>query len=226
MLWRGATEWPAFLTGRSMIVAGGLSAKMVVYPIAEGSRPDRKLTNWAVVARVGEGGAPPQKEDWSRPGRREELTPHVARFAIPHVDVEALIAATPEFWEYPMCDRDPLPRWSHGRVTLLGDAAHPMYPVGSNGASQAILDARCLADALGRAEHPMAALARLRGRAPAEDRRDRARQSQGRPRGRHRRRRGARARRLRPTSTRCCPTPSARRSCAATRRRRASPRSR
>ncbi|MFL4975660.1 MAG: flavin-dependent oxidoreductase [Microvirga sp.] len=159
MLWRGATEWPAFLTGRSMIVAGGLSAKMVVYPIAEGSRPDRKLTNWAVVARVGEGGAPPEKEDWSRPGRREELTPHVARFAIPHVDVEALIAATPEFWEYPMCDRDPLPRWSHGRVTLLGDAAHPMYPVGSNGASQAILDARCLADRLAAAESPMAALA-------------------------------------------------------------------
>ncbi len=84
--------------------------------------------------------------------------PHVARFAIPHVDVKALIAATPEFWEYPMCDRDPLPRWSHGRVTLLGDAAHPMYPVGSNGASQAILDARCLADALSLAEHPMAAL--------------------------------------------------------------------
>ena len=60
----------------------------------------------------------------------------------------ALIEATGEFWEYPMCDRDPLPRWSHGRVTLLGDAAHPMYPVGSNGASQAILDARCLADRL------------------------------------------------------------------------------
>ena len=158
MLWRGATEWPAFLTGRSMIVAGGLSAKMVVYPIAEGWRPGIKLTNWAVVARVGEGGAPPEKEDWSRPGRRAELMPHVARFAIPHVDVKALIAATSEFWEYPMCDRDPLPRWSQGRVTLLGDAAHPMYPVGSNGASQAILDARCLADALSLAEHPMAAL--------------------------------------------------------------------
>jgi 2-polyprenyl-6-methoxyphenol hydroxylase-like FAD-dependent oxidoreductase len=159
MLWRGATEWPAFLTGRSMIVAGGLSAKMVVYPIAEGPAPDRKLTNWAVVARIGDGSTPPpRKEDWSRPGRREELMPHVERFAIPHVDVKALIAATPEFWEYPMCDRDPLPRWSHGRVTLLGDAAHPMYPVGSNGASQAILDGRCLADALAGAEHPMAAL--------------------------------------------------------------------
>ena len=84
--------------------------------------------------------------------------PHVQRFRIPYVDAKALIEATPEFWEYPMCDRDPLPRWTHGRVTLLGDAAHPMYPVGSNGASQAILDARCLADRLVSAEHPMHAL--------------------------------------------------------------------
>ena len=84
--------------------------------------------------------------------------PHVQRFRIPYVDAKALIEATPEFWEYPMCDRDPLPRWTHGRVTLLGDAAHPMYPVGSNGASQAILDARCLADRLVSAEHPVHAL--------------------------------------------------------------------
>jgi len=159
MLWRGATEWPAFLTGRSMIVAGGLSSKMVVYPIAEGWRQGIKLTNWAVVAKIGEGGVPPRKEDWSRAGRREDLMPHVVRFSIPHLNVQKLIESTPELWEYPMCDRDPLPRWTHGRVTLLGDAAHPMYPVGSNGASQAILDARCLADHLVRAEHPMQALA-------------------------------------------------------------------
>ena len=159
MLWRGATEWPAFLTGRSMIVAGGLSSKMVVYPIAEGWRQGIKLTNWAVVAKISEGGVPPRKEDWSRPGRREDLMPHVVRFSIPHLNVQKLIESTPELWEYPMCDRDPLPRWTHGRVTLLGDAAHPMYPVGSNGASQAVLDARCLADHLVRAEHPMQALA-------------------------------------------------------------------
>ena len=91
-------------------------------------------------------------------GRFEDLMPHVQRFRIPYVDAKALIEATPEFWEYPMCDRDPLPRWTHGRVTLLGDAAHPMYPVGSNGASQAILDARCLADRLVSAEHPVHAL--------------------------------------------------------------------
>jgi 2-polyprenyl-6-methoxyphenol hydroxylase-like FAD-dependent oxidoreductase len=159
MLWRGAVEWPTFLTGRSMVIAGGMAAKLVVYPIAEAARPDRRLTNWAVVARVGTGATPPpNKADWSRPGRFEDLMPHVQRFRIPYVNAQALIEATPEFWEYPMCDRDPLPRWSHGRVTLLGDAAHPMYPVGSNGASQAILDARCLADRLHTAEHVLHAL--------------------------------------------------------------------
>jgi 2-polyprenyl-6-methoxyphenol hydroxylase-like FAD-dependent oxidoreductase len=159
MLWRGALDWPAFLTGRSMVVAGGLAAKLVVYPIAEGSRDDRRLTNWAVAAKIGDDDMPlPAKEDWSRPGRMQDLQPHLKRFTIPYVNAHALIEATPEFWEYPMCDRDPLPRWSHGRVTLLGDAAHPMYPVGSNGASQAILDARCLADRLQDSEHPVAAL--------------------------------------------------------------------
>jgi len=159
MLWRGALEWPRFLTGRSMIVAGGMAAKLVVYPIAEAARDDRRLTNWAVVAKIADGlTPPPRKEDWSRPGRMEDLAPHIRRFELGHVDARALIEATPEFWEYPMCDRDPLPRWSHGRVTLLGDAAHPMYPVGSNGASQAILDARALADRLVAAEHPVHAL--------------------------------------------------------------------
>src|SRR5262252_4996835 len=159
MLWRGATQWPRFLTGRSMIVAGGMAAKLVVYPIAEGAREDLRLTNWAVVAKIGDGSTPPpRKEDWSRPGRIEELEPHIQRFDIRHVDAQALIAATSEFWEYPMCDRDPLPRWSFGRVTLLGDAAHPMYPVGSNGASQAILDARCVASLLAKTQDVVTAL--------------------------------------------------------------------
>ncbi len=160
MLWRGAVDWPQFMTGRSMVIAGGMEAKFVLYPIAAGSAPDRRLTNWAVVAKVSDGATPPpRKEDWSRPGRWEDLAQHLKRFRLPYVDAQHLIEATGEFWEYPMCDRDPLPRWSHGRVTLLGDAAHPMYPVGSNGASQAILDARCLGDWLVRAEHPLHALA-------------------------------------------------------------------
>jgi 5-methylphenazine-1-carboxylate 1-monooxygenase len=159
MLWRGATDWPQFMDGRSMIIAGGMDAKAVVYPIANGLRPDTRLTNWAIAVKIGaDNGTPPRREDWSRRGRLEDVMPHVQRFTLPGVDVKAMIMATPEFWEYPMCDRDPLVRWSHGRVTLLGDAAHPMYPVGSNGASQAILDARCLADRLVECDSPQQAL--------------------------------------------------------------------
>ena len=76
MLWRGATDWPVFLTGRSMIIAGGLNAKAVVYPIAEGSSPASRLTNWAVLVRIGDGSAPPpRREGWSNLGRREEMMP-------------------------------------------------------------------------------------------------------------------------------------------------------
>ena len=216
MLWRGALDWPKFLTGRSMVIAGGMAAKLVVYPIGEGAREDRPLTNWAVLVKVGEGGAPPNKEDWSRPGRFEDLMPHVQRFRIPYVDAKALIEATPEFWEYPMCDRDPLPRWSHGRVTLLGDAAHPMYPVGSNGASQAILDARCLADRLVSAEHPRArALGTTSRSGCRRPRRSCSMNRRRRARRRDRRGRGSARRTASPISTTCCRSSSARRSCAA-----------
>ena len=159
MLWRGATEWPKFLTGRSMYIAGGMSAKIALYPIAPGAKPDMRLTNWAIVSRIADGEiTPPPVDSWSRVGRMDEVIPYARRFNIPGVDVEALVRATPVLWEYPMCDRDPLPHWTHGRVTLLGDSAHPMYPVGSNGAAQAILDARSLADWLKKADHPMQAL--------------------------------------------------------------------
>ncbi len=151
MLWRGATRWPQWRDGRTMAIAGGNHAKFVFYPI--GSDPDDpgvRLTNWAVMAR------PREVEsrnlplgDWSRPGELEEVLPFVRdRFHLDYVDPAEIIRGTGAFHEYPNCDREPLPRWSFGRVTLLGDAAHPMYPVGSNGASQAILDARSLADQL------------------------------------------------------------------------------
>ncbi|HEX2517632.1 MAG TPA: FAD-dependent monooxygenase, partial [Chloroflexota bacterium] len=161
MLWRGATDWPTYADGRTMVIAGGNAAKLVFYPIAAAvrhagptprpggpaARPGRRLTNWAIMARLGDGSqAPPHREDWSRPGRLAEVLPFAReRFRLPFVDLIALIRATGPFYEYPCCDRDPLPRWSFGRVTLLGDAAHPMYPNGSNGASQAILDALALA---------------------------------------------------------------------------------
>lgn len=158
-MWRGACDWPVFLDGDSMIVAGGMAGKLVLYPIAPGKTPQTRLTNWVVNIRCGDPLKPPPKEAWSKPGRLEDVLPHARRFTIPGFDLLGLIEASGTFWEYPMCDRDPLPRWTHGRVSLLGDAAHPMYPVGSNGASQAVLDARCLADLLARAEHPRQALA-------------------------------------------------------------------
>jgi hypothetical protein len=158
-MWRGAIDWPVFLDGESMIIAGGMQAKLVLYPIAEGRTPNTRLTNWVVNVRIGDPEKPPQRETWSRNGRFEDVLPFARRFSVPGVDIISMIKQTPAFWEYPMCDRDPLPRWTHGRVTLMGDAAHPMYPVGSNGASQAILDARALADALAQAEHPRHGLA-------------------------------------------------------------------
>jgi len=148
MLWRGATNWPVHFDGRTVVVAGGNTAKFVFYPIhADPAKPDVRLTNWGIMARIEEAAKPPpRREDWNRPGRLDEALPFVRdRFRLGFVNPVALIEATGTFYEYPNCDRDPLPRWSFDRVTLLGDAAHPMYPVGSNGASQAILDARSLA---------------------------------------------------------------------------------
>jgi 2-polyprenyl-6-methoxyphenol hydroxylase-like FAD-dependent oxidoreductase len=148
LLWRGAREWPVYGDGRTMLIAGGNAAKLVVYPIhVDAERPEVRLTNWAVAARIGDGTAPPpRREDWNRPGRRDEVLPFVRNhFRVDFLDAGALIQTTESIFEYPMCDRDPLPRWSFERVTLLGDAAHPMYPTGSNGGSQAILDAASLA---------------------------------------------------------------------------------
>jgi 5-methylphenazine-1-carboxylate 1-monooxygenase len=159
MMWRGATLAKRFLDGRTMIVGGGCNNKLVLYPIAPG-KGGKQMINWVVTHRMSDGSdPPPRREDWNRHGTLQELMPHVARFSTPHVELSKLVMGAPAFYEYPMADRDPLPRWTHGRVTLLGDAAHPMYPVGSNGASQAILDGKCLADALASAEHPRQALA-------------------------------------------------------------------
>lgn len=148
-MWRGATDWPVFDGGDAMVIAGDAIAKLVLYPIAPGLRADTRLTNWVIYARTGDPAAsPPGRQTWANRAEPASFRHLVDRLQLPFIDVVALIHATPEIFEYPMCDRDPLPWWTQGRVTLLGDAAHPMYPVGSNGASQAILDARCLADLL------------------------------------------------------------------------------
>jgi 2-polyprenyl-6-methoxyphenol hydroxylase-like FAD-dependent oxidoreductase len=158
ILWRGTCIAPPFLTGRSMMQAGHASQKAVVYPISRKVFEDtgNNLTNWIMELAV-PGEAPP-RQDWSRKVEKSVFAGPFADWKWDWLDVPALIENGGEAWEYPMCDRDPLPRWTFGRVTLLGDAAHPMYPVGSNGASQAILDARALSDALAESEHPSQAL--------------------------------------------------------------------
>lgn len=151
VMWRGAHWCKPFLDGQTMIIAGGMRAKLVLYPIYnDPSRLDETLMNWVVCANVAsKNDALPHPDDWSRRGNLDEVMGHVTgKINIPELDISALISGTQEIYVYPMCDRDPLEKWSRGRVSLLGDAAHPMYPVGSNGASQAILDAVALAQYL------------------------------------------------------------------------------
>ena len=160
MMWRGATDWPVWEDGATMAIAGGLAGKFVLYPIAP-VKNGKQLMNWVVNVRMKDpNSTPPPRESWSNHVSLAKVLPYAKRFRIPGVDIEALVRNTDKIFEYPMADRDPLPRWTFGRVTLLGDAAHPMYPVGSNGAAQSILDARSLADHFMKASQPREALYR------------------------------------------------------------------
>ncbi len=160
MLWRAVTEGRPFLTGRSMIMTGHADRKFVAYPICpEAAAKGRALINWVAELRVG-GDQAPIPRDWNRRADKEHFAPAFKGWRFDWLDVPALIQGAETVYEFPMVDRDPVPRWSHGRVTLLGDAAHPMYPVGSNGASQGILDAAALAEALASEPEPVAALKR------------------------------------------------------------------
>ena len=159
MLWRATSLFSPFLGGRSMFMAGSRARKFVAYPISAADASGRCVVNW--IAELDRSAQPaPAREDWNREGRREDFAPAFADWRFDWLDVPALIRAAEAVYEFPMVDRDPLPAWSHGRVTLLGDAAHPMFPIGSNGASQAILDARALADALAEERDAEQALAR------------------------------------------------------------------
>ncbi len=160
VMWRGAVDWPIWEDGETMAIAGGMTGKFVLYPIAP-PKDGKQLMNWVVNVRIADGKtSPPPPDSWSRKAPLSKVLPYAKRFNIPDLDIDAMVRATPAIFEYPMADRDPLSLWTHGRITLLGDAAHPMYPVGSNGAAQAILDARCLSDELVSAEHPREALYR------------------------------------------------------------------
>jgi 2-polyprenyl-6-methoxyphenol hydroxylase-like FAD-dependent oxidoreductase len=151
IMWRGVVEGAPFLTGRTVAVAGTNAAlKFVAYPISrQAERRGHALLNW--VAEVTLPAGRPDGADWNRTGRVEDVLPWFADWKFGWLDVPALITGAPRILEYPMVDRDPLPSWGAGRVTLLGDAAHPMYPIGANGGSQAVLDARILAWSLARA---------------------------------------------------------------------------
>jgi 2-polyprenyl-6-methoxyphenol hydroxylase-like FAD-dependent oxidoreductase len=162
MMWRGTTWAPPFLDGRTMVQAGHSQAKFVVYPIGAPRADGLQLINWIADRRVREpvpGLTAPDRADWSRPGQLDDLLPTFGRWRFDWLDVPALITRAEQMLEWPMVDRDPLPRWRLGRSTLLGDAAHPMVPIGSNGATQAIMDAQALADALSGTPDLEAALA-------------------------------------------------------------------
>ena len=163
MMWRGVVEGAPFLTGRTVAVAGANAAlKFVAYPISrQAELRGRALVNWVAEVKVPGGSA--TSADWNRRGRVEDVLPWFADWKFGWLDVPALITGAPQILEYPMVDRDPLPSWGAGRVTLLGDAAHPMYPIGANGGSQAILDARVLAWSLARGDSPADGLAAYEG---------------------------------------------------------------
>ena len=145
ILWRGVTRAKPFLSGASMIMAGFQDEKFVCYPIEGVGADGLQTINWIAeltrdVLR--------NREDYNRVGMLADFLPVFESWDFGWLDAGALIRDASQVFEYPLVDRDPIPRWSFGRMTLLGDAAHPMYPIGSNGASQAILDARALGEAL------------------------------------------------------------------------------
>ncbi|MEV4070251.1 FAD-dependent monooxygenase [Nonomuraea fuscirosea] len=146
VLWRGTTYAKPFLTGGSMLMIGDSTQKLVIYPVAPPGDDGTQLINWAVQHRARVEGVP--TGDWNQPVEVERVLPHLRGWHCDELDVQALIEGAEQVFQYPLVDRDPLPRWSAERVTLMGDAAHPMYPTGSNGGTQAVIDARVLAYAL------------------------------------------------------------------------------
>ena len=147
VLWRAATRHPGFLTKRSMFMAGYLPHKFVAYPITDPDADGFQIVNWIAELNCRDRGLA-GRETWNKKVDKSVFAERFSEWRFDWLDIPALIEQTGEVFEFPMVDRDPLKQWTHGRVTLLGDAAHPMYPVGSNGASQAILDAAAIASAL------------------------------------------------------------------------------
>lgn len=144
VLWRGTTRARPFLTGASMVMIGHSGLRFVCYPLTGKDSVDGLATlNWIANLNY-EPGQAWNKEDWNREARLEDFLPRFEAMCFDWLDVPALVRRADKVYEYPMVDRDPLERWTEGRVSLMGDAAHAAYPVGSNGAGSAIIDARKL----------------------------------------------------------------------------------
>jgi len=156
ILYRGTTTMKPFLDGTSMAMIGSLRQKMVVYPIGQPDADGNCLINW--VGNIKEGKSKLTARDWNRESDKARLVDLYKDWSFDWLDVPTMIDGAKAVYEFPMSDRNPLDKWTFGRVTLLGDAAHPMYPIGSNGASQAILDADCLTECLKSTSNPVKAL--------------------------------------------------------------------
>ena len=154
--WRGVTRRKPILTGRSYMRVGSiLTGKMVIYPIIDDVDGDgNQLINWMAEIKQSKF----ERNDWNQTGKLADFYPIYEDWRFDWLDVAALIREADFVLEYPMVDKDPIERWSFGRLTLAGDAAHPMYPRGSNGAAQAAIDARTLADCLARDSDAVSAL--------------------------------------------------------------------
>lgn len=158
VIWRGTTWAEPYLTGGSMIVAGTDTDRLVMYPVARRPGHAGTLINW-VAGRPGANGRD-SPAGWHDRVSVTEVLDHFGDWRFDWLDIPAVLRAADRVYRYPMVDREPLPRWTFGNATLLGDAAHAMYPVGSNGATQAIMDASALARALAEAGDIPEALAR------------------------------------------------------------------
>jgi 5-methylphenazine-1-carboxylate 1-monooxygenase len=154
--WRGVTRYKPILTGKSYMRIGSIkTGKMVIYPIVDNiDSQGLQLINWMAEIE----GSSDCMNDWNTGGQIEDFMPIFKDWKFDWLDVPALIRNADQVLQYPMVDKDPIPRWTFDRVTLMGDAAHPMYPRGSNGSAQALIDARTLATDLASQADPLVAL--------------------------------------------------------------------
>ncbi len=144
IMWRGTTQAKPIRTGSSFVGLGTHRHRIVFYPI---SHPDPKTglatINWIAELTVdnSEGW---KNQGWFRPVSVDDFIHHFEDWTYDWLDVPSLFRQADVVYENPMIDRDPVPTWQDDNVLLMGDAAHAMYPTGSNGGSQAIVDARVL----------------------------------------------------------------------------------